>query len=461
MSTSNNTSIDQILDDSLNVLGNNPTAAAVEKALTTLKGRLTGASSLRRKLAFNGACKKLMAIGVDDPKGLIDTILGGGGSTLLFNDIEPWPEVVDAADLLDRLQVFLTRFVVFSKTQAAAVALWIMMTWMIDAVQTAPLLVISAPEKRCGKTTLLGLLKVLVRRPLQTSNITAPALFRTIDQCHPTLLIDEADSFVKDNEELRGILNAGHTPKTAFVIRMVSVDSDFEARQFSVWGAKAVALIGRLPGTLEDRSIIIRMRRQLPHERSKAFRERDFEKDIQVFNAQLARFAMDVSPYLENWEVDIPSEITNDRARDNWQPLLALGEIAGGCWGEIACRAAVQMTSAAVDTDQKESRGVQVLRDIRDYFQNTQESLKVSTDVLLTHLCGLKERPWTGGDIGQASLTSRELAGLLDPYGIEPKTIRIGSDTLRGYERASFHDAFIRYLPEAATSATSATNANS
>ena len=81
---------------------------------------------------------------------------------------------------------------------------------------------IESPEKRCGKTTLLGLLSELVNRPIVAANISSPAFFRVIEETKPTLLIDEADTFLQGNDELRGILNSGYAKKTAFVVRMAN-----------------------------------------------------------------------------------------------------------------------------------------------------------------------------------------------------------------------------------------------
>ena len=79
------------------------------------------------------------------------------------------------------------------------------------------------------------------------SNITAAALFRYIEAVRPTLLIDEADAFVKDNEELRGILNSGHTKVAANVIRNVEVNGEHKPRRFSTWAPKAIATIAGSP----------------------------------------------------------------------------------------------------------------------------------------------------------------------------------------------------------------------
>src|SRR5215470_9380330 len=186
----------------------------------------------------------------------------GAGCAVMFPELEPWPEAVNGAALLDDLTATFKRFVILPEHADIALALWVLHTYTIEAASASPILASVSPEKRCGKSTLLDLLGRLVSRPLPTSNILPAALFRSVEKWHPTLLIDEADTFLKDNDELRGVLNSGHTRGSAFVIR--TVGDDHEPRRFSTWGPKAIAMIGALPDTLADRSITIPMRRKLP-----------------------------------------------------------------------------------------------------------------------------------------------------------------------------------------------------
>jgi putative DNA primase/helicase len=188
----------------------------------------------------------------------------GQGGTLEIPDVDPWPHPVDGAALLEDLVVTFRRYAVLPKRADVVLALWIMMTYLLDAITVAPILAITSPEKGCGKTTLLEIISRLARRVLSASNISSAALFRSIEKWGPTLLIDEADSFASKNDELRGVLNSGHTRQTAFVVRCIGDDS--EPRIFSTWGCKAIAAIGKLPDTVIDRSIEIRLRRALPGE---------------------------------------------------------------------------------------------------------------------------------------------------------------------------------------------------
>lgn len=161
---------------------------------------------------------------------------------MVFPETEPWPEAVDGGELLAKLAATCRRYIVLPEHADVALALWIVFTHCVDAVSVAPILALTSPEKRCGKSTVLALLRRLVQRAMAAANISAAALFRAVEAWAPTLLIDEADTFMGATEELRGILNSGHTRDSAFVIR--TVGDDHEPRRFSTWGAKAIALIG-------------------------------------------------------------------------------------------------------------------------------------------------------------------------------------------------------------------------
>jgi putative DNA primase/helicase len=214
----------------------------------------------------------------------------GSDSTAIFREPNPWSQPVDGMQLLSAVSDMVRRFVILPQHADAAVALWIVLTYCIDWAQVAPILAVTSPEKRCGKSTLLFVIDRLSSRPLSSSNISAPALFRAVEKWQPTLIIDEADSFIRDSEEMRGVLNSGHTRPTAYVIR--TTGEDFEPRRFSTWGAKAIALIGSLPDTLQDRSIVIDLRRKLSNESAEKLRHID-DNEFSELTSKLERWAAD------------------------------------------------------------------------------------------------------------------------------------------------------------------------
>jgi putative DNA primase/helicase len=107
---------------------------------------------------------------------------------------------VDGAKLLDELSATIRTYMVIAVEAVHTVALWVLFTYLLDAFETSPRLAITAPQKRCIKTTLLSLLYQLTCRPLAAANLTPAVAFRAIEAAQPTLLIDETDTFVKDND---------------------------------------------------------------------------------------------------------------------------------------------------------------------------------------------------------------------------------------------------------------------
>jgi hypothetical protein len=312
-----------------------------------------------------------------------------------------------------------------------------MHTYLLDCFGISPRLAITSPEKGCGKTTLLDVLLHLVMRPLPTANATASAIFRVVEMQQPTLLIDEADTFLSKNEELRGILNSGHC-KGGSVIR--TVGEDFEPRAFSTYSACAIALIGKLPATLTDRSVPIELRRRRPDEAIEAFRF-DRTGPLTQLGSKAARWAMDHAAHVRGADPDMPASIFN-RAADNWRPLLAIADAAGGDWPARARRA---VQSLAATGDEEQSSRVTLLADIRSIFAERRVDRMASAE-LVEALVAIEERPWVEWKGGKA-ITANGLARVLAPFKIKPGTIRTADGTPKGYVLSQFDDAFARYLP--------------
>jgi putative DNA primase/helicase len=360
------------------------------------------------------------------------------GRTLSLHEPEPWPERVNGADLFDELSSAIRRHVVMPDWAADTAALWIGHTYLVDCFGISPRLAIASPEKRCGKTTLLDVLSRLVLRPLPTANATTSAIFRVVEMQQPTLLIDEADTFLSENEGLRGILNSGHRQGGA-VIR--TVGDDFEPRAFSTYSACAIALIGKLPATLTDRSVSIDLRRRRPDESIDVFRF-DHTGSLDQLARNAARWAIDHADDVRGAEPDMPAGLFN-RAADNWRPLLAIADVAGGAWPARA-RRAVQSLAAAGDDDQ--SASIALLADIRAIFAERRTDRLPSAE-LVDALIAIEGRPWAEWKAGKP-ITANGLARVLKPFRIKPGTIRTSVGTPKGYQLAQFDDAFARYLPE-------------
>ncbi len=414
-------------------------------------------SALERELARDAKIAELKGT-LKAPARVVDAALGSlrsdeagdaaaRGSTVVLSEPEPWPDEVDGAALLDELASTYARHLALPEGAAAALALWVVHTYCFDAFSVTPRLAVCSPDKRCGKTRLLTLCLYLCQRPLPASNVTTAVVFRAIERYRPTLLIDEADTFLADKEELRGILNSGHTKDMAVVLR--TVGDDFEPTIFSTWGPVAIAQIGRLPATLEDRSLVVQMRRRAPHEVIEALTDECLHA-LAPLRSQAARWAADCFDALRGSKPVLP-DLGSDRSADNWRPLIAIAELAGGQWPERG-RAAVRALQGKESS--QDSAGVVLLGDLRDLFAR-EGADRLTSEAIVKSLIVMEERPWPEWRAGKP-ISARQVARLLSPFGISPETVRFpGEGTKRGYLREHFDDAFERYLPE--RSATSAT----
>jgi putative DNA primase/helicase len=363
----------------------------------------------------------------------------GQGRLLSFPEIEPWDEAVDGAELLDVLCRLFGRFVVMTEAARTATALWAVHTYLVDAALCTPRLVIKSAQKRSGKTTLLTLLTGLVQRPLSTASLTAAALYRAVEMAQPCLLIDEADHFAEDGhrQELKALLNAGFQ-RGGQVLRVIG--EDHEPRQFACWCPVALALIGKLWDTLEDRSVRVVLQRRRRDEDIDRLRL-DRLGELAPLTRRMQRWANDHRAIVAAADPAVPREL-NDRAADCWRPMLAIADRAGGLWPAAARQAAVALSS---DEDDLDTLAVRLLRDIKELFDAAPSGVLFSSDIVAS-LLDREERGWA--EMGRAGkpLSKVSLARLLDRFRIRPGTVRRGFDTAKGYARDQFDDAFERYL---------------
>lgn len=358
----------------------------------------------------------------------------------IVEEISPWGDPVHGGDLLTALTETIKHHTVLPLGADAVLPVWALGSYCMDAWSIWPKLLITSPEKRCGKSVLMEVIEGLVYRGLLTSNISPSAIFRCIEEWAPSLLIDEADTFAKDNDELNGIINSGHRKRTAVVIRSEKEGDSFKPKKFSVWCPQAIAGIGNQRGTLHDRSIHIEMRRKLPGEILQKL-PGDYYEQHKELRQRCLRWAEDHTGKLKYSRVSVPS-CGNDRAEDNWQPIFAIAELVGGDWPERVLEAYRVMTKCHDDDD---TIGPMILKDVREILEGKFGSVIHSCD-LVDELIDLEERPWCEWKHGKP-LTKNSLARLLKPYSVRSRQIRIGTINKFGYRKEDFQDAFNRYLP--------------
>jgi hypothetical protein len=361
----------------------------------------------------------------------------------LFSDVEVWDDPVNIADVLDEIAMIIERHIVCERQTVIAASLWVVSTWTIDSSMIAPIACITAPEKGCGKSMLFDLLGEMVRRPLAAASITAASLFRSIEKWQPTILLDEADTFLKDNEDLRGVINAGHKRKNAFVIR--TVGESHEPTRFNVYCAKLISGIGHLSDTLKDRSILLVMRRKRPNENRVRVRHAD-PQQFERINRKLARWSEDYSEALRIARPELPSAL-KDRAQDNWESLLSIADLAGESWAKTARHAAMAISGIEEDAP---SISEELLIDIKQVFERLRMT-RIFSMQLLEELHADEEAAWCTWSHGKP-MTARQLSKRLEAFDIKPIQIWAHGKNQRGYNLDQFNDAFERYLAKPSNS---------
>ncbi|WP_198152910.1 DUF3631 domain-containing protein [Pseudofrankia sp. DC12] len=356
--------------------------------------------------------------------------------------VQPEGPGLTGATLLDALRAALTRYVILPSDDATTgVVLWIAASHAQPAWAHAPRLVIRAPEKRCGKSRLLDVVEATCHRPLITVNATSAAIYRSINEDPPTLLVDEADTIFtagkagEGNEDLRGLLNAGHQ-RNRPAIRWDHVNRQLD--ECPTFAMAALAGIGAMPDTIEDRAVVIHMRRRAPGETVAPYRHRRDRPALRDLAADLEAWLRPGLAVLEKAEPAMPVE---DRAADTWEPLIAVADHAAGPWPDLARRAVLALTSNPGDADTTSLR-TRLLIDCRTAMTGLDA---IPTARLLHALNTDPEAPWS--ESGPAGLTSHRLGAMLREYGIQSANHRFPDSQAKGYLRAAFTDAWQRYCP--------------
>ena len=401
--------------------------------------------------------------------GLLDQTMKGNSGDLGISNLqglplewqypEPWEEEVDGADVLDHIVELFLRYISMSEEQDHTLAIWILYSWLHDRWKTSTFLGVTSATRRCGKSTLLEIIQDLTYRPLNIgSQTTSPALFRTIQEYKPTLILDEFDTYFHLDGSLRGMLNSSQRLRGAQTLRTDKVDEKHVPAFFKTWCPKVIAGTGDFPSTIYDRSIVIVLKRRKKSDEEMEFWGDHEEAEIERIRRRLARWAKDhsASVYRKRKTVDFPPGL-HDRARDGWAPLLTIGELVGGEWSGEDGRAWQACVKITASTKDETDIGERLLADIRkvffqerdpDYLPTVNKSSDLYNETIpgiLQKLNAMEESPW--GDINQGKpLTSNGLAKRLKRFEIKPHTIRLDAGlTAKGYRRTDFLPVWERY----------------
>lgn len=358
-------------------------------------------------------------------------------SSSITENLTPAKGPIDIAPLLDDIETYISEHTVLPDGASTAITLWCLSTYLINQFRIYPRLIVTSPEKRCGKSTLLDLIEAFSYKALITSNLSAAVIYRLIEQEQPTLIMDEADTFVANStSDMTGIINSGQARSRAFVIRCTG--DDHKPMRYSTWAPMVLASIGELNPTIMDRGIIIQLVRKSDKETVHRLPNELVQRAL-VPRQQLLKWAQDNAATIANKIIEPPA-IGNDRAVDNWLPLFTISNQVSKNWHE-KCKQAYRL----LEKNGKDPELVTVLlQDIRAIFSN-HGSDKISSAELVLKLVSDKDKPWCEVRNGRA-MSQHKLAEMLKLYGIKPKAIRIPPGTPRGYDRGQFTDTFDRYL---------------
>ena len=373
---------------------------------------------------------------------------GKQGREMEWPDPDPCPYPVDGARMLSDIAAFIRRHVWIDEPEADALALWAVMTWIHDRLEVSTFANLTSATKRCGKSLLVEVLGELVRRAMQVSGkVTAAALFRVVEAHAPTLMLDEADTYIREDDVLRGVVNGSQRRALAYIVRCVEPDN--EPRKFGTWCPKLIAGIDTIPDTIRDRSLVVRVERKPARERIVPWRERDREA-VDAMRGQIARWTRDNAECIV---AALPAVVfpdaLHDRARDAWESLLAIANAAGGEWAGRDGRAwrACEHFAAASEGDEGGARE-RLLADLYAIFDADGMPSVLSSTTIVERLHDMEGRPWKEWRRGKP-ITAHALARLLKPFEIAPRQDRKAGNgaNLRGYQRADLEGVWEAYFP--------------
>jgi hypothetical protein len=386
------------------------------------------------------------------------------GKPLTFDTIEPWPDPVDGEKLVTAISGAIGAYVIMDAHQRA-VALWAVFTHTHDLRDYAPLLIAKSAIKRSGKSRLAEIMERLAPRPLYIAGLTTAFIERAVDDYRPTLIIDEADRIRKGDQALAERIDAQFNRSFRRQIAKVGKNvplpgGGYEPRLFSTWAPTFIAGIGKQADTAEDRAVVVVLKRKLSSEAVKPLRARD-GGELLVLARKIARFAADNETLLRT-HIPAALDVDNDRAKDVWEPLLTIAEVAGGDWPERA-REAGKALASEVEEEEEEFK-IRMLGDIRALFLDEfpegheaheakkagrpDDGPRLASAEIVKKLLALEDRPYGALGKAQKQLTQHGLGRTLKDFKIRPGTVRLSDGkTPKSYYLHQLEDIFARYLP--------------
>jgi hypothetical protein len=353
-----------------------------------------------------------------------------------MSDIEPWPEPVTTAAVLEELIARINKHVKAKPHQVLIIALWIMMAWVHEvAAHYSVYLVATGPAPGCGKSTLIvEVMGRLTPKPYVAGGATVASIFHLIDREHPTLLMDNVDRWFARNPDGTELYLLAWTRG----IRIPRVETIFRERQtrfYDVFCPKAVSLIGtNLPEPLVGRSFLIELWPLKPGEAVDKVNPFDqgLMDEFKTLCRKLTRWRDDNAAGLKDVKPLTPAAFIS-RPADNWTLLWAIAELAGDDWAKQARDAAERLSRDELAQPSWLDRLLRVLWSV--FIEGKRNN--ITSRQLVARLTADPTSEWCDYGRGHGHrVTEREVAFLLRKVHIHPRLV--GKKRVSGYHRADF-----------------------
>lgn len=368
-------------------------------------------------------------------------------------------------NVLAAMESYLLKYMGMPAEYAFVASLWAIGTRLWDQMDAFGYVVITAETKRAGKTRLMELLSFLSRNAQNLTGVTASTVFRLIRDKQPTLFIDEAENLTGAANDLRSALNAGYRRGTSVPRTEAGTQ---EIVQWPVYCPKVFVLIGDTFDTLNDRSIVFRLRRAKQDIRFSHFVAQNEGAELgRMADSFIKDAGADVLDTYASQKLYDELSFMGDRDVEVWTPLFAIAKTLAPQRMEELKRIAVDMatlktqeatrhTALEIKEAEREATDVEyATRLLRDMLTAMGKGKFLYTRDALEKLKDITDAPWR--KFRGTGLDDRDMANLLARFEhVRPRLIRTprvkGGDpkakenntVARGYARADVEAALKR-----------------
>ena len=381
------------------------------------------------------------------------------------NEIDPWPEAV-TSDVIDDAITDLMKHVMLNEDDAIKAVLWLTHSMVFDWWDKSPRLMITAPMKACGKSTLLGVLEDMSDRKIEAGSCTPAAYVALASRQNQVFFIDEADLMFcgRGANDMTKVLNNGFERGKPYR-KMRLVGGDYEPEAFPVYSATAIAGIGletKMLDSTVSRCLIIRMKKASKHLLPDKYRRKKHQEKFMNHGRKIKRWIHDNKSNIESIEVNL-GNLHDERVEDLFEPLMAIAQVHSDSLALRLRRIAGQSDESANDDDV----GIALIRDAYEVYFRDQNSLPIewhknvcakgiSVEALRLKVMELHAFD-SGGDnlwenfhperVGiSRQIQTKEVGKILKDYGITKKSIRAGSQSIKAIPWDSIKQAFFQWV---------------